>query len=83
MPHIPFNSDSKLHRELVTSRQLGEQAEHVGQGGRYHADVQIRGQELTRSENLGNSMRLSLSVVNPIGNCRQSKNADTMRIIKI
>ena len=67
---------------MVTSRHLGEQAEHVGQGGRYHADVQIRGQELTRSENLGSSMWLSLSVVNPMGNCRQSKNTDTMRIFK-
>ena len=73
LPHIPFSSYSKLHRELMTFHQLSEQAEHVGQGSRYHADVQIRGPELTRSGNLGNSRWLSLSVVNPMGNCQESK----------
>jgi hypothetical protein len=70
LPHIPFSSYSKLHRELVTSCQLGEQAGHVGQGGRYHGDVQIWGPELSRSENIDNSRWLSLSVVNPMGNIR-------------
>ena len=41
LPYIPFSSYSKLHRELTTSSQLSKPSEHVWQGGRYHADVEI------------------------------------------
>ena len=45
LPYIPFSSYSKLHRELSTSSQLSKPSEHVRQGGRYHAGVEIWGPE--------------------------------------
>ena len=45
LPYILFSSYSKLHREWTTSSQLSKPSEHVRQGGRYHADVEIWGPE--------------------------------------